>query len=115
MSNLRSRVQAGVDRAFKKVDSLLLDAIFTNKEVKSFDFNESKVVAKTSTFTTRGFLEEKQVWVGDGLASKTLFLIKTGGIKFNGYTFVTINSIKYSFSVYKGNEYTTYLELVRIE
>jgi hypothetical protein len=111
---LATKVQSAVDKAFAKVDSLLKDVIFANKSVQEFDFGSDAVVSIDSTFTTRGYIEQKTRKV-DGVPVTVLSLmVKTAGIVFSGYTQVTVAGVVYKCNVTKSDDFVTMLELVKV-
>jgi hypothetical protein len=112
---LRQRVQNAVNKAFAKIDDLLLDAVFTNNEVADFNFTTGSVTSNVSTYSARGFWQEKSVMVEGTQVVKLTFLLKTEGVVFSGYTKAVIDGKTYTCSVDKSNEYTTELVLVRVD
>jgi hypothetical protein len=109
---LKTSVQSAVDTAFAKIDSLLVDAVFSHKQATGFDFSNGVVTGATSGATVRGFKENRKVWVNGSSVVKTVLLCKTNGIKFGGYTSVVIEGVTYGCSVLDGNDHVTTIELV---
>ena len=112
--SLNLKVQAAVDLAFKKVDSLLLDVVFENKSSSSFNFAAGTVNTTDTTYTTRGLLESKKKMVNGSLVTKLILTIKTAGVVLSGYTLVTVEGIAYNCSVSKGDQFITVFELVGV-
>jgi len=111
----KAKLQNAVDSAFKKLDALTVTAIFTNKTVTSFDFSVGEVVAQSASFTTKGFIETKKSEINDTIGTTLMLTVKTGGVSFNAYTVVTIDSINYNCSILEGNEYITTFKIVRVD
>lgn len=112
----KAKIQSSVDKAFSKLDSLAYDAVFTSKTTSSFDFATGEAVtSQATTYTTRGFIETVKTSV-EGFRSNTAKLIvKSGGFRFDGYSYVTVNGIQYSFKVMNDNGFVAELEIARIE
>jgi len=111
----KAKLQNAVDDAFKKLDALAVTAVFTNKTVSTFDFSVGEIVAQSTTYTTRGFIEAEKSEVDNTIANYLTLIVKTGGVDFNAYTVVTIDSIAYNCSILTGNEYATTFKIVRVK
>ena len=115
MATLATKVQAAVDKAFLKVDSLLKDVEFSNKVVTGFNLATKQSNFTTTVFNTRGLVERTVKETDVGVVAVTTLMVKTGGVAFSKYTTAVIEGVVYTCSVQKADAFITILTLVKQE
>lgn len=111
---LLDRVNSGVDRAFKKIDDLMVDVILKTSGTVSFEL-ETNDVAEQSAFTLRrAFLAEKLVYLNGGLVKQNTALLRSDGTDYSMYDALTAGSIVYNIVSAADNGFSTKLELSRV-
>jgi len=125
LMSLDAAVQKAVDRAFAKIDALLVNVVFISKTPATFDFASGEYTTSGNTFSTRAYMQSKKSTVASsnmrgeniqllpGTVKKTLFM-KTQNIDFNGFTQVIVDAITYNCSVIESDKYVTTLEIVGV-
>jgi hypothetical protein len=112
---LNDKIKSAVDQAFAKIDSLLVPVVFSNKAVSSFDFADGTIESTDTTFSTRGFREDKRFYVEGATSIKRTVLLKNEGIVISGYTTVNVDGIDHSFCMLSSNDFVMTIELLGVE
>jgi hypothetical protein len=111
--SLKDRVEAGVEKAFKRIDSLLLDATFTIKNPTSFNFASSTNVATESTVSIRGYRYDRTTKVDGQVVTKTQFMVKMRELPDTAYTTVVIAGVTYTCNLVSRGDFIVIYDLVR--
>ena len=102
---IRSRILAGVDRAFIQLQDLVVDVTLTQSGSSSYDFStNSTVPSATSTSTVRGILLTESKSSTDGnRVSKTLILRSADVSDIDVYDSFTTGGKTYRMESYTDN------------
>jgi hypothetical protein len=111
---LGTKIQKSVDKAFAAIDDVLVPVIFSNKASNSFDFSAGVVTTTDSVYSTRAFQTTKKSYIDGSSVVKTILIMKTAGIVFNGYTTVDVNGTLYSCCTLESDQYVTTIELTGV-
>ena len=112
-SSLKSKVEAKVDIAFAKIDSLLVDAVFTKKSATDFDLVAGLTVETAAAVNTRRvFKMEKIIRSGEGPVKVMQILFRSDGSDYTVYDTVTVDGKIFRIVMAIDDGYTVTAEVV---
>lgn len=115
MATLKDKVQAGVDKAFAKVDSLLIDAVFTTKTVTDYSLDLEATVETPGVVTTKRVLKiEKIHRSSDGPIKIEQLFFKADGKDYTVYDSVAYGGRSYKIVTAVDDGYTVTVEVQRV-
>ena len=107
---IKAKLEKAVDKAFAKIDSLMIEALLSNREVVGFSFSSGEIQSSGSSVITKVFIESKKIWSKEGSTVKTFAYMKfISGI--DTYDTLIANSTKYRIVSVITDGYLVTLEL----
>jgi len=113
-SQLKQAISKSVDKAFQKIDSLMIDVVFSNRRSQQFDFSAKQVVLETSNVTTRAFVWSTKAFLNGTLVTVKRLIMKHTDVVLSGYTLVSVAGVDYKYTTYEANDFTITLELTNV-
>jgi hypothetical protein len=108
--SLRSKVLAGVDKAFSAIGDLAQPATISNRDVTSYDFATGETVGTEDSFGVTVFLELANK-SSDG-AFKQSAIMKSG-VDIDGYDTLTVGTNTYSITDFTDDSFIITMQLTR--
>lgn len=114
MATLKEKVDRGVDKAFAKIDSLLVDAVFSKKSVSGFDLAAGETTETPGeTQNKRVFESSKIIRSSEGPVKINTILFRSDGQDYNVYDTVTILGREFRVVVANDDGYSVTAEVTR--
>jgi hypothetical protein len=115
MATLKDKAVAAVDKAFRKVDSLMMDATFTAKSASDFSLAAGETVEVVNPpVTKRVYRIEKLIRSAEGPVKVEQFLFKSDGKDYTVYDSLIVNSISYRIVTAVDDGFTVTAEVIRV-
>lgn len=112
---LKTKVEAAAKKAFTKIDSLCVDAVFTKKVLTGFNLATNEIVTTPDlTITKRVFIEEKIVRSESGPSMRITAYFLPDGNDYSVYDTVVAGGKKYKPVVSTDSTYLVVMELTYV-
>lgn len=111
---LKERITNSVNKAFDKIDSLLVNATLTSKFVSDFDMTAGSIINTQTTIVKRVFLEEKISRSSEGSVKVIKVYFKSDGSNYSVYDTLTINLNTYNVILTADSGYLITMELSNV-
>ena len=108
--SLRSKIIAGVDKAFAAIGDLAQPATISNRNVTEYDFSTGKTVGSTKNYSVTVFLEASKK-PSDSAFNQSA--IMKSGITIDGYDTLTVGENVYNITDFTDDSFVITMQLTK--
>lgn len=112
--SLKEKVVNGVNKAFDKIDALLINATLTSKAVTDFSMSSGSTVSTQTVVVKRVFLEEKISRSSEGSVKTIKVYFKSDGTNYSVYDTLTTSTGVYNVVLTADSGYLITMELTNV-